>query len=132
MQASKEWILLYIKNINVKNFTVFENLNIEFCKGINVFIGENGTGKTHLLKMMYAPLSVKNNKSMMMPFWEDISTHNTDVETVPYYFRRNKNDEFRINIDYDNAPQYCNSDGNFSSAIYDVDSVFIPAKVMLL
>ncbi|MBE6089777.1 MAG: AAA family ATPase [Clostridium beijerinckii] len=121
---------MYIKNIDVKNFTVFENLNMKFCKGINVFIGENGTGKTHLMKMMYAPLSVKYDKSMMR-FWEDIFTHNTDVETVPHYFRRNKNKEFIINIDFDNAQSYCNNDGNFSSAYYDIDSVFIPAKEML-
>ena len=43
-----------IKKINVENFTVFENIEIDFSEGINVFIGENGTGKTHLLKLLYA------------------------------------------------------------------------------
>jgi predicted ATP-dependent endonuclease of OLD family len=28
----------------------------EFSSGINVFIGENGTGKTHLLKVLYAAM----------------------------------------------------------------------------
>ena len=43
-----------INNIYITNFSVFNDLKIEFCKGINVIIGENGTGKTHLLKFMYA------------------------------------------------------------------------------
>jgi energy-coupling factor transporter ATP-binding protein EcfA2 len=38
--------------LHVKNFTVFEDLKLELVDGINVFVGENGTGKTHLLKLM--------------------------------------------------------------------------------
>jgi len=43
-----------IKSIKLENFTVFENIECEFTPGINIFIGENGTGKTHLLKALYA------------------------------------------------------------------------------
>lgn len=43
-----------IKSIELKNFTVFEQVKIPFSSGVNVFIGENGTGKTHLLKVLYA------------------------------------------------------------------------------
>ena len=43
-----------IQKISIENFTVFKNIEMDFCDGINVFIGENGTGKTHLLKMLYA------------------------------------------------------------------------------
>jgi len=43
-----------IKSIELRNFTVFENINISFSSGINIFIGENGTGKTHLLKAVYS------------------------------------------------------------------------------
>jgi ABC-type ATPase involved in cell division len=35
------------------DFTVFESLDIAFSPGINVFVGTNGTGKTHLLKLLY-------------------------------------------------------------------------------
>lgn len=38
----------------VSNFTVFGDIRVAFSPGINVFIGENGTGKTHLLKILYA------------------------------------------------------------------------------
>jgi len=42
-----------IKKLTLKQFTVFEQAEFEFCDGINVLIGENGTGKSHLLKVMY-------------------------------------------------------------------------------
>ncbi|OEJ15791.1 ATP-binding protein [Brachyspira hampsonii] len=41
-----------IENIQISNFTVFKNAEINFSKGLNVFIGKNGTGKTHLLKLI--------------------------------------------------------------------------------
>lgn len=121
---------MYIKKINIENFTVFESMKMDFSKGINIFIGENGTGKTHLMKMMYAPLSYKNNNSNMR-FWEDIFTHNTTAQTVANYFRRDQNKEFLINIEFNNNDPYLNTDGNFSSKSYDVNSVFIPYTEML-
>lgn len=42
-----------IKHLKLKNFTVFRDLDIDFSPKINVVIGENGTGKTHLLKAAY-------------------------------------------------------------------------------
>ena len=36
------------------NMTAFEEADLSFSPGLNVFIGENGTGKTHLLKLPYA------------------------------------------------------------------------------
>ena len=43
-----------IKSLKLKNFTAFTNLEMNFSPGINVIIGENGTGKTQLLKAAYA------------------------------------------------------------------------------
>lgn len=45
---------MIISNCKVDNFTVFDNASIEFCTGVNVIIGANGTGKSHLLKVLYA------------------------------------------------------------------------------
>lgn len=45
-----------IQNIKIENFTVFEKVDMNFVSGINILIGENGTGKTHLLKLMNALL----------------------------------------------------------------------------
>lgn len=42
-----------ITKIALNNITVFKHLELNLNKGINLFIGDNGTGKTHLLKMLY-------------------------------------------------------------------------------
>lgn len=42
-----------ITKIGLNNITVFKHLELKLNKGVNVFIGENGAGKTHLLKMLY-------------------------------------------------------------------------------
>lgn len=43
-----------ITNLQLKNFTAFTELSIDFSPGINIVIGENGTGKTQLLKAILA------------------------------------------------------------------------------
>jgi len=42
-----------LKSLSTKNFTLFSNAEIEFSPGLNVIIGENNTGKSHLLKLAY-------------------------------------------------------------------------------
>ncbi|MBI4815858.1 MAG: AAA family ATPase [Deltaproteobacteria bacterium] len=48
-----------IKSLSVINFTAFSSAELEFGQNLNVFVGENGTGKTHLLKLAYALLAVE-------------------------------------------------------------------------
>ena len=43
-----------ITRVKLENFTVFESLDMEPSPGINVLVGANGTGKTHLMKVCYA------------------------------------------------------------------------------
>ena len=43
-----------ITKIKLESFTAFDNLEVDLSSGINVFVGANGTGKTHLLKVCYA------------------------------------------------------------------------------
>ena len=46
-----------IDKLKLKNFTVFGECEIDFSPGVNVILGENGTGKTHLLKAIYSSLA---------------------------------------------------------------------------
>ncbi len=43
-----------LTRIRLDRFTAFRRLDLDLTPGINVFIGANGTGKTHLLKVAYA------------------------------------------------------------------------------
>lgn len=47
-----------LSKIEIENFTAFKKLSVDLSAGVNVFIGKNGTGKTHLLKLLYASCSI--------------------------------------------------------------------------
>ncbi len=47
-----------LRSLEVRNFTAFPEARLDFAKGLNVIIGENGTGKTHLLKLPYSVMAV--------------------------------------------------------------------------
>lgn len=53
-----------LKQLNIKNLTLFPNEhNLSFAAGLNVFVGENGTGKTHLMKMAYSLIAASQEAS---------------------------------------------------------------------
>ena len=43
-----------LRRLRLQNFAAFRRSEIEFVEGMNVFVGANETGKTHVLKVMYA------------------------------------------------------------------------------
>lgn len=50
-----------IKTLEVQNFTALPDATWEFASGLNVIVGENGFGKTHVLKLLYALLKVPSD-----------------------------------------------------------------------
>ena len=44
--------------LTIRNFTVFQDERLVFAPQLNVIVGENGTGKSHLLKLAYTLLAV--------------------------------------------------------------------------
>jgi len=46
-----------LERLELENFTAFDELDINFSPGINLFIGQNGTGKTHILKILYSVIA---------------------------------------------------------------------------
>jgi predicted ATP-dependent endonuclease of OLD family len=47
-----------LKQMTLNNLTVFSTADLKFGRNLNVIVGENGAGKTHLLKVIYSVLSV--------------------------------------------------------------------------
>lgn len=61
-----------LKRMTIKNLTVFPEADLRFGKNLNVIVGENGAGKTHLLKMAYSVLAAS---------WEEGRKPNTQTPT---------------------------------------------------
>ena len=47
-----------LTSIELKRFTAFSDLALHFSPGINVLVGANGTGKTHIMKACYAACDI--------------------------------------------------------------------------
>jgi len=54
----------YISNLTTYDFMSLKNGSIKFTKGINLFIGENGSGKSQILKLLYA--SIESNNEIVL------------------------------------------------------------------
>ena len=52
-----------LKSLHIDNLTVFPKADLTFGKNLNVVIGENGGGKTHLLKVAYCAIAVSAGRS---------------------------------------------------------------------
>jgi predicted ATPase len=46
-----------LKSLGIKNLTVFPEASLEFSPELNVIVGENAVGKSHLLKVPYSVLA---------------------------------------------------------------------------
>jgi len=64
-----------LESLKLKNFTVFGEATFEFANGINVIVGANGSGKTHLLKLAYACTYVLN---------AEVRNAGPPKQTIPY------------------------------------------------
>lgn len=49
-----------LKKLTIENFTNFDEAEFNFVPGINIIIGENSSGKSHVLKLAYSIASVWN------------------------------------------------------------------------
>lgn len=58
-----------LKKLNLKNFTVFSNVELNLSPNLNIIIGENGQGKSHILKIVYSSiaLSFEQGKKTLEP-----------------------------------------------------------------
>ena len=52
-----------IKELEVRNFRNYRNLKVEFSDNINIFIGNNGEGKTNILESIYVLGITKSHRS---------------------------------------------------------------------
>jgi len=63
-----------IDTLRVKQFGPFGELNIQFSPQLNVVVGDNGTGKTQLLKLLYASTKSVDHGNLEEPSKTHLAT----------------------------------------------------------
>ncbi len=132
-----------ISRLELTNFTVFKKASFEFCPGINVLIGENGTGKSHVLKAMYAAQKTARNgdeelfrasQRLLAKLLEVFRPEGRDFHRLIRRGAKNSSG-FRINDEVGNEAFFAmrrrptdRSIGNFLSSR---DAIFMPAREVL-
>lgn len=144
-----EVFTLNITQIKLENFTVFKNTEINFDKGINIFIGENGTGKTHIMKLLYSACQAANPKvsfsnkvvCTMLPDDFKISRLITRIRgsnsaNVRISARLDENTPIKnLSLDFNHKTKKWDAivkgEETWEKTFRDISSIFIPAKEIL-
>ncbi len=131
-----------ITKMKFRNFTAFRNLDIELSQGINVFVGANGTGKTHLMKVAYAACDISKTKidfaeKLIRVFLPSrgalgrlVKRHKVSTRAAVEVHR----DSHMLRISFSNhttAPDSATVTGVKEWTSSPIESVYIPVKEML-
>lgn len=133
-----------LTRIEAENFTVFEKIAIPFCRGLNVLVGENGMGKTHIMKMAYAACQASkrdisfSHKTVMLFRPEQagigrlVNRNQKGVNTAKICI---ESDTARIGMSFSTRTRKWDaevkSEEKWEKQMSDLTSVFIPAKEIL-
>lgn len=138
-----------IIQIKLENFTVFKDTEIHFDEGINIFIGENGTGKTHILKLLYSACQASNPKvSFSNKIVRTMLPDDFKISRLITRNRGNHNARVRISAKIDKNASTKNLTTEFNNKtkkweasvkgevtwekeFSEISSIFIPAKEIL-
>ena len=131
-----------LTKVRLKCFTAFQDLDLELSPGINVFVGANGTGKTHLMKVCYAACEVsKTGESftdklvhVFLPsrrgHWRLVKRRREGSQATVEVFRG----EQVLSTSFSSSavvPRYRDPHQNRSWEDSRIESVYIPVKEML-
>ncbi len=77
---------MYLKKLSLNNFRNYDQADLEFCPGINCFVGNNGVGKTNILDAVHY-------LSLSKSFFNNLDLvnirHNEDYFLIQGLFERN-------------------------------------------
>ena len=74
-----------IKDFRLKNFTLFREEELHLSPNLNVIIGENGCGKSHLLKALYSLVAVsaeQGRKAIDISFETRMTSINNQLQFI--------------------------------------------------
>ena len=126
-----------IQVVNLKNFTVFKDFHLNVSSGINVIIGENGTGKTHLLKAIYSACEVTRDLNFGATHLPNVFSNIQEINLL----RDKNNPHSTIHLKVDDSDNYSqngylsfNKKINYYFVVPEdkkLNAVYIPVKDMM-
>ncbi|RMD96329.1 MAG: AAA family ATPase [Bacteroidetes bacterium] len=131
-----------ITRIRFDNFTAFAKLDVHLSPGVNVLIGANGTGKTHLMKVAYAACDISKTQA---GFAEKlVRTFLPSGRAIGRLVKRQQGsargsvevyrDAMKLRISFSNhskVPESAKITGAKEWISHPIESVYIPVKEML-
>ena len=133
-----------LTRIELNNVTVFNKMTVEFNAGVNVFLGENGVGKTHIMKLLYAACQAKKSE-VTFPY-KTVMVFRPDASNIGRLVNRDADGEKKASVkvssnDASIAMTFTHKSQKYDAEVsgkaawekqmVDLSSVFIPAKEIL-
>lgn len=136
-----------IKNFEINDYRQFKNAKFDNFANINLFVGENDTGKTTILKFLYSNSYIlkymkhhlinKNKELLNVYVNNDVYINDNDYYAVnskikKLYLFDQYNDIIRFKTIFSNSKnEIITSNDNINNYNYDYKPLFIPAKEIL-
>jgi len=124
------------------NFTAFGDLSVDLSSGINVFIGANGTGKTHLMKAAYSACNITKSglgfadklNRVFLPSGRSLGRlvrrHNASSFAIISVHQNG----MKLACSFSNhvvSPEKATVNGQEKWVLHPISSVYVPVKEML-
>ncbi|MFP4165145.1 MAG: AAA family ATPase [Chitinispirillaceae bacterium] len=141
-----------LKKLTLQNITAFSKAELAFSEGLNIIIGENGTGKSHILKAAYSLIAACTKNGL--PMVEEPSKSRLQLEisdkllgvfmpeSVGKMVRYKQSESGRISLGFDDpsfdlevvVPKKSKADIDLAvtpKAFHDKFPVFFPTRELL-
>ncbi|WP_343409273.1 AAA family ATPase [Candidatus Amarolinea dominans] len=131
-----------ITRVKLDNFTAFDKLDLALSPGINVLVGANGTGKTHLMKVAYAACDITKSKldyaekliRVFLPSGRALGRLAKRLKVSSRCMVEIYRDDLRLRTSFSNhstVPESATVTGAKDWSARRIESVYIPVKEML-
>ena len=140
--AGGYWIIMKLTTLELRNLSTVEAADFDFAPGINILIGENGTGKSHLLKALYALLRATRARRVPTSAVEQelgkrlAGIFRPDDGNIGRLVRAGAS-RCDLRLQGDRGETHCSVDDSASVAVMrhdwdeDADALFLPSREVL-
>jgi ABC-type Mn2+/Zn2+ transport system ATPase subunit len=131
-----------LTKFEAENFTVFKKISISFNSGLNVFVGENGVGKTHIMKLAYAACQASKHDVSFAQ--KTTMVFRPDQSSIGRLVKRGKDNTAKVTVCSDTSKigmtfsmkttkwdADVKAESSWEKQMSELTSIFIPAKEIM-